>query len=147
MAGFPCANKKEAKRRQACSQTTAPVGRGAHRRQVYAVCAHLIRRVRSPAGVPPRLLGRRANASFRLRHALPGTRSPCPSPATWSQTGRNAGRAFSPKPPGARHNPRPQAPHSLHDQVCLQITSLIERDEKRLFLRRRQSQSASNFCQ
>jgi hypothetical protein len=137
--------KKEAKRRQACSQNDRAIrARRAAQISVRGL-PHLIRRVRSPAGVPPRLLGRRANASFRLRHALPGTRSPCPSPATWSQTGRNAGRAFSPKPPGARHNPRPQAPHSLHDQVCLEITSLIERDEKRLFLRRRQSQRRLNF--
>jgi hypothetical protein len=114
------AGKRGAKRprHSGAARTADKCTRSAHTRSA---------RVRSPAGVPPRLLGRRANASFRLRHALPGTRSPCPSPATWSQTGRNAGRAFSPKPPGAGHNPRPQAPHSLHDQVCLEITSLTER--------------------
>jgi hypothetical protein len=53
-----------------------------------------------------------------LEHALPGTRQhACPSPASSSQTGHSAGRAYCPKPPGERrvsHHPR--APHSLHLQ-------------------------------
>jgi hypothetical protein len=43
------------------------------RRQVYAVCAHKIHAARSPDGVPPRHLRPRTNAAARLQNALPGT--------------------------------------------------------------------------
>ena len=54
--------KREAERRQTCVQPPRPCGRGAHRR------------VRSPVGVPPRLLRQRANANAQLQARLPGTR-------------------------------------------------------------------------
>jgi hypothetical protein len=65
---------------------------GPHRRQVYAVCAnHLLRMrlaliaARSPDGVPPRHLLQRANAATQLQNALPGS---------WLRSGRY------PLPPG-----------------------------------------------
>ena len=42
----------------------------------------------------------------------------CPSPATWSQTGHRAGRAFSRSRPGAEAtSPRPREPLSIHQPV------------------------------
>jgi hypothetical protein len=90
-------------------------------------------RARSPVGVPPRRLRQRTNAAVRLQHALPGTRSgaqprwferpcaaaralpapSCPSPASSSQTGHGAGRAFCrSRPRAAVTSRRPREPHS-----------------------------------
>jgi hypothetical protein len=63
---------------------------------------------RSPVGVPPRLLLRRPNATAQLRlraswdSSLDGCCPPCacPSPASSSQTGHSAGRAYSRSRPG-----------------------------------------------
>jgi hypothetical protein len=65
---------------------------------------------RSPVGVPPRLLLRRTNATAQLRlraswdSSLDGCCPPktCPSPASSSQTGHSAGRAYSRSRPGPR---------------------------------------------
>ena len=63
---------------------------------------------RSPSGVPPRLFGGRTNAPVQLQAHFLGrgslqalSEAACPSPATWSQTGRHAGRALSRSRPGA----------------------------------------------
>ena len=71
------------------------------RRQVYAVCAHKIHAARSPDGVPPRHLRPRTNAAARLQNAFLGricrralSAVSYPSPATKSQTGHHAGQAF-----------------------------------------------------
>jgi len=74
-SGLQTKEKREAERRQTCVQPPRPdllslsrlrgrVGRGhgAHRR------------VRSPVGVPPRLLRQRTNADAQLQARLPGTR-------------------------------------------------------------------------
>ncbi len=39
----------------------------------------------------------------------------------------------APKPPGCGLQIRPRAPHSLHVQVCLENTSLGERDSQNVF--------------
>jgi hypothetical protein len=80
---------------------------------------------RSPVGVPPRRLRQRANAAAQLQNALPGRRFRralsavlCPSPATKSQTGHRAGRAFSRSRPGVEvTSRRPREPLSLHQPV------------------------------
>jgi hypothetical protein len=84
--------KKEAERRQAHVFNVRISGCGAAQRG------------RSPVGVPPRHLVQRANAAAQLqiraswdlakRRALPAPA--CPSPASFSQTGHRAGRAYGP---------------------------------------------------
>src|SRR5581483_3021665 len=60
-----------------------------------------------PLSSSPRFLGR----DFGGRYSA----VTCPSPAIQSQAGRNAGRAFSRRRPGAEvTSPCPQAPLSLH---------------------------------
>jgi hypothetical protein len=70
--GFHCVPSGATKRRSGKQRRRNAGRRVSNLRAVVWRGAHL--RVRSPVGVPPRLLGRRTNASFRLRHALPGTR-------------------------------------------------------------------------
>jgi hypothetical protein len=99
-----------------------------HRRQVYAVCANYPLRVRlassgtrSPDGVPLRHLRQRPNATTQLQHVLPGTRlksgryppPPVPVQRVHPQTGRDAGRTFSPKPPGSKGDEPPPAGTAL----------------------------------
>jgi hypothetical protein len=65
---------------------------------------------RSPSGVPPRHLRQRPNATAQLQHVLPGTwlksgrypPPPVPVQRVAPQTGRNAGRTYSPEPPECR---------------------------------------------
>jgi hypothetical protein len=53
---------------------------------------------------------RRANATAQLQYALPWDPAvikrylhlACPSPASFSQTGHGAGRAYDPEPPGSK---------------------------------------------
>jgi hypothetical protein len=74
-----------------------------------AIRARLARNVaRSPDGVPPRRLRQRTNAAAQLQARFLGrgcrralSAVPYPSPASYSQTGHHAGRAFFPKPPGS----------------------------------------------
>ena len=77
-------------------------------------------KARSPVGVPPRLSPKGLIIpKARLQARLPGTRSEralpafaCPSPASTSHPGHNAGRLM-PKPPGSGVQIRPRAPPSL----------------------------------
>src|SRR5690242_21803699 len=62
----------------------------------------------APTGVPPRFSWQRTNAATQLQTRFLGpdfggrySASIYPSPAIQSQAGRNAGRAFSLKPPGS----------------------------------------------
>src|ERR1700722_5019461 len=63
---------------------------------------------RSPDGVSPRHLRQRPNATAQLQHVLPGTwlksgcypPPPVPVQRVHPRTGHDAGRTFSPKPPG-----------------------------------------------
>jgi hypothetical protein len=114
--------KKEAERRQTCSPTSAPYGRGAHRRQVYAVCANP-----SASGA---LACRRSAAALRGANQRPRS-SPGALPETWLRNGRyplppipvqRLGRrpvlmpaGLCPEPPecGVYRSAR-GAPHSLH---------------------------------
>ncbi len=75
-----------------------------------AIRARLARSVaRTPTGVPPRHLRQRPNATAQLQHVLPGTwlksgrypPPPVPVQRVHPRTGRDAGRTFSPKPPGS----------------------------------------------
>ena len=133
--------KRNADRR--VQPTSAPYGRGA-RPCLFSLSrlrGEGREGARSPIGVPPRLLAvGRSNATGRsFRHALPATWSgrtipklrttgferpcasqralpapSCPSPASSSQTGHNAGRRV---PEAARVRSvsfRARAPHSLH---------------------------------
>jgi hypothetical protein len=77
---------------------------------------------RSPTGAPPRHLRGRTNATAQLQPALPGTRRHQVLPASGlsiqsselpRSTGRSAGRAYPPKPPGSGLRSRPREPHSL----------------------------------
>ena len=79
-------------------------------------------RARSPTGAPPRHLRQRTNATAQLQPALPGTRRHQVLPASGlsiqsselpRSTGRSAGRAYPPKPPGSGLRSRPREPHSL----------------------------------
>ncbi len=65
---------------------------------------------RSPTGAPPRHLRQRTNATAQLQPALPGTRRHRVLPASGLSiqsselprgTGRSAGRAYPPEPPGS----------------------------------------------
>ena len=76
---------------------------------------------RSPTGAPPRHLRQRTNATAQLQPALPGTRRHQVLPASGlsiqsselpRSTGRSAGRAYPPKPPGSGLRSRPREPHS-----------------------------------
>jgi hypothetical protein len=91
---------------------------------------------RSPVGVPPRHLRQRTNAAAQLQHALPGMRPTsgvylkraCPSPASFSQTGHGAGRAFSRSRPRTEvTSRRPQEPHSLPAAGVTQLPSCIRK--------------------
>ncbi len=83
--------------------------------------------VRTSIGVPPRLWLRRPNATARLqfrasragafKRALPANR-PATVQRCSSQTGRNAGRAEDPKPPGSGLQGRPRVPHSPRAIAC-----------------------------
>jgi hypothetical protein len=89
---------------------------------------------RSPLGAPPRLWSQRErcdpiqaalHASERMR-ALPA-----PSFALkrgTSRTGHNAGGDDARTARERGYKPRPQEPHSLHVQVCLENTPFDERD-------------------
>src|SRR6204780_1576682 len=77
-------------------------------------------KARSPIGVPPRFSPKGVIVpKAQLQARLPGTRSvrvlpaiACPSPASTSRPGHNAGRLM-PKPPGSELQIRPRAPPSL----------------------------------
>jgi hypothetical protein len=92
-------NKKEAERRQ------ARISKPPRLRARLALIG-----ARSPDGVPPRHSRQRPNATAQLQHVLPGTwlkdgrypPPPVPVQRGHPRTGRDAGRTFSPKPPGSR---------------------------------------------
>ena len=124
-------NKKQKKRRRNAGKrvflTSAPPPSSS------AVCTGGRRRgrgsassgTRSPVGVPPRRLLQRANAAAQFRARFLGRDCRrmlaavlCPSPASFSQTGRSAGRAFYRSRPGAQVTSlRPREPHPLHQPV------------------------------
>src|SRR5665213_10758 len=95
---------------------------------------------RSPLGAPPRLWSQRErfdpvqaalHASERIR-ALPA-----PSFALkrgTSRTGHNAGGDDARTARERGYKPRPQEPHSLHVQVCLENTPFDERDSPNVTL-------------
>jgi hypothetical protein len=91
--------------------------------------------VRSPSGASPRRLSRRPNARTqpRPRFTRAGGRRRYPAPPialkrSTPLAGPNAGGDDARTARERGYKPRPQEPHSLRDQVCLEITSLDERD-------------------
>jgi hypothetical protein len=76
---------------------------------------------RSPDGVPLRHLRQRPNATAQLQHVLPGTwlksgrypPPPVPVQRVHPRTGRDAGRTFSPEPPGSKGDEPPPAGTAL----------------------------------
>ena len=138
--GYKPQTKKEAERRQTCSPTSAPYGRGAHRRQVYAVCANP-----SASGA---LACRRSAAALRGANQRPRS-SPGALPETRLRNGRyplppipvqRLGRrpvlmpaGLCPEPPerGVYRSAR-GAPHSLHlREYPRPKASFTERDSSR----------------
>src|SRR5208283_1833441 len=119
--------KKEAERRQARSPTSAPYGRGAReasraRLPAFhhgACCSEQTPQLSSRTrflGLGRSARSRWFERSCASQRALPAPS--CPSPATKSQTGHHAGRAFSRSRPGAEvTSPRPREPLSLHQPV------------------------------
>jgi hypothetical protein len=117
--------RREAERRQA----RLPLAASAD-----AAARPALTRARSPLGAPPRLWSQRErcdpiqaalHASERMR-ALPA-----PSFALkrgTSRTGHNAGGDDARTARERGYKPRPQEPHSLHVQVCLENTPFDERD-------------------
>jgi hypothetical protein len=96
--------------------------RRAGRATESAACAALRLRARSPAGVPPRHLRQRPNATaqLQLRASWDGTSEervlPAPgrpSAAGFPQTGHRAGRAYDPEPPGSGGDEPPPAGTAL----------------------------------
>src|ERR1700722_2557446 len=93
-----------------CSTTSAPCG----------AALPPLERSSSPDGVPPRFSPKGVIVpKAQLQARLPGTWSvralpafACPSPASTSRPGHNAGRLL-PKPPGRGLQVRPRAPPSL----------------------------------
>src|SRR5580692_5453265 len=93
-----------------CSTTSAPCG----------AALPPLERSSSPDGVPPRFSPKGVIVpKAQLQARLPGTWSlrvlpaiACPSPASTSRPGHNAGRLM-PKPPGRGLQVRPRAPPSL----------------------------------
>ena len=113
--------------------TRATNKREAERRQAHLFHWSRIKRMRLRAEAQrarlsafhhgARCSDRTPQLSSRTRFLGPGAKralsvSACPSPATESQTGHHAGRAFSQSRPGAEvTSPRPREPHSLRQPV------------------------------
>jgi len=108
-------NKREAERRQAhFVQTSAPYGRGS--RETSRARLTAFHHGACGSEPTPPLSSRRASCDSAKKRALPA--SACPSPASYSQTGHHAGRAFSRSRPGAMvTSRRPREPLSLHQPV------------------------------
>ena len=115
-----------------------------HRRQVYAVCANLSaarKRAKSRGALAFRRLAaaliaatKRFDSAQAALHAIERMRVlPTPSIALKQSTLRAGLHAGGDDARTARergYKPRPQEPHSLRGQVCLEITSLDERDSR-----------------
>ena len=92
-----------------------------------------LERSSSPVGVPPRFSPKGVIVpKAQLQARLPGTWSEralpafaCPSPASTSRPGHNAGRLM-PKPPGSELQTRPRAPPSPDGPVCLRPASFTK---------------------
>jgi hypothetical protein len=125
IAKKPSLKRREVERRQAHLPLAASAD---------AAARLALTRARSPLGAPPRLWSQRErcdpiqaalHASERMR-ALPA-----PSFALkrgTSRTGHNAGGDDARTARERGYKPRPQEPHSLHVQVCLENTPFDERD-------------------
>ena len=91
-----------------------------------------VQRDAPPVGVPPRHLLSEPTPQLSSGYALPGTRRvtllACPSPASSSQAGHSAGRAYSRSRPGTELRSRPRGPLPLRLQACLRKASPSERD-------------------
>jgi hypothetical protein len=114
--GFRCAppGLRRNKRKQNAARRFSP--------NLRALRARLARSVaRTPDGVPPRHLRQRPNATAQLQHVLPGTwlkdgrypPPPVPVQRVHPRTGRDAGRTFSPEPPGSKGDEPPPAGTAL----------------------------------
>ena len=112
-----------------CEDTAARL----RRRQVYADCANHLRSAlalrRSTAALTP-ATERQVSAQAAL-HAIERTKAlPAPSTAlkrSTSRAGRNAGGDDARTARERGYKPRPQEPHSLHVQVCLEATPLMSK--------------------